>query len=54
MLLRPKNLYIVKALNGLLEILAIMEQLLLGNIYKWLALYIDEQIIHYLNYISVV
>ncbi len=53
-LLRPKNLPIVQALNSLFEIPAIIEQLLLGNIYKWLALYIDEQIIHYLNYISTV
>ncbi|KAK4236895.1 hypothetical protein C8A03DRAFT_45169 [Achaetomium macrosporum] len=38
----PKNLPIVKALNSLFEILAMMEQLLLGNIYKWLALHIDD------------
>ncbi|KAJ4307304.1 hypothetical protein N0V88_000687 [Collariella sp. IMI 366227] len=31
-----------------------MEQFLLGNIHKWLALHIDEQIITYLNHISVV
>ncbi|KAM7213601.1 Protein of unknown function (DUF3723) domain containing protein [Rhypophila decipiens] len=54
MLMRPKNLAIVKALNSLLEIPAMMEQLVLGNIHKWLALHIDEQIIHYLNHISVV
>ncbi|KAM7203064.1 hypothetical protein V8F33_002412 [Rhypophila sp. PSN 637] len=52
MLIRPKNLAIVKTLNSLLEILAIIEQLVLGSIYKWLALHIDEQIIHYLEHIS--
>ncbi|KAK4129020.1 hypothetical protein N657DRAFT_50101 [Parathielavia appendiculata] len=54
MLLRPKNLPMVKALNSLFEIPAMMEQLLLGNIHKWLALHMDEQIINYLNHISVV
>jgi hypothetical protein len=49
MLLRPKNLSIVKAINGLLEIPAMIEQLRLGNIHKWLALHIDEQLINYLN-----
>ncbi|KAK4243626.1 hypothetical protein C7999DRAFT_44609 [Corynascus novoguineensis] len=53
MLLRPKNLPIVRALNSLFEILAMIEQLLLGNIYKWLALYMDKQIINYLSHISV-
>lgn len=54
MLLRPKNLPMVTALNSLIEIPAMMEQLLLGSLHKWLALHIDEQIIHYLNHISVV
>ncbi|KAM7182611.1 Protein of unknown function (DUF3723) domain containing protein [Rhypophila sp. PSN 637] len=54
MLMRPKNLAIVKALNSLLEIPAMIEQLVLGSIHKWLALHIDEQIIHYLNHISAV
>lgn len=54
MLLRPKNQRIVEALNGLLEIPAMMEQLLLGNMHKWLALHIDEQIIHYIDHISAV
>jgi hypothetical protein len=54
MLLRPKNLPMVKAFNSLFDIPAMMEQLRLGNIHKWLALHIDEQIINYLNHISVV
>ncbi|KAK3302868.1 uncharacterized protein B0T15DRAFT_576331 [Chaetomium strumarium] len=54
MLLRPKNLPIVEALNSLFNIPAMIEQLRLGNIHKWLALYIDKQIINYLNHISVV
>ncbi|AEO60977.1 hypothetical protein MYCTH_89999 [Thermothelomyces thermophilus ATCC 42464] len=54
MLLRPKNLPIVEALNSLFDIPAMIEQLRLGNIYKWLALHIDEQIINYLNHISIV
>jgi hypothetical protein len=54
MLLRPKNLPIVKALNSLFDIPAIMEQVRLGSIHKWLALHIDEQIIHYVNRISAV
>ncbi|KAM7189005.1 Protein of unknown function (DUF3723) domain containing protein, partial [Rhypophila sp. PSN 637] len=54
MLMRPKNLAIVKALSSLLEIPAMMEQLVLGSIHKWLALHMDEQIIHYLNHISAV
>ncbi|KAL2196902.1 hypothetical protein P885DRAFT_37389 [Corynascus similis CBS 632.67] len=44
----------VRALNRLFEIPAMMEQLLLGNIHKWLALHMDEQIINYLSHISVV
>ncbi|KAK4096494.1 hypothetical protein N658DRAFT_399613, partial [Parathielavia hyrcaniae] len=54
MLLRPKNLPMVEALNSLFDIPAMMEQLRLGNIHKWLALHIDEQIINYQNHISVV
>lgn len=54
MLMRPKNLPMVKALNSVLEIPAMVEQLVLGSIHKWLVLHIDEQIIHYLNHISVV
>jgi hypothetical protein len=54
MLLRPKNLPIVEALNSFFDIPAMVEQLRLGNIHKWLALHIDEQVINYLNHISAV
>ncbi|KAH8891476.1 hypothetical protein GQ53DRAFT_648762, partial [Thozetella sp. PMI_491] len=54
MLLRPKNLPIVKALNSLSEIEGMMEGLQLGNFHKWLALHMDEQIIAFLQHIYVV
>jgi hypothetical protein len=55
MLMRPKNLHHqVNALIDLFKIPATIEQLLLGNMHRWLALHIDEQIVHNLNRISVV
>ncbi len=54
MLLRPKNLHIVKALNDLLEVRGLILGLLLGNIHRWLALHMDEQLIAFLRHILVV
>ncbi|KAH8909467.1 hypothetical protein BR93DRAFT_956592 [Coniochaeta sp. PMI_546] len=54
MLLRPKNLPLVRSINSLFEIPGLMEGLRLGNFHKWLALHIDEAIIAYLKHIHVV
>jgi hypothetical protein len=54
MLLRPKNLPLVRSLNSLFEVSGLIDGLQLGNFHKWLALHLDEQIIAYLKHVHVV
>ena len=54
MLLRPKNLPLVRSLNSLFEISGLIEGLQLGNFHKWLALHLDEPIMAYLSHVHMV
>lgn len=54
MLLRPKNLPLVRSLNSLFEIPGLIEGLQLGNFHKWLALHLDEQIMAYFSHVHMV